>query len=763
MDIGETPTPSHLPRWLEARRRVGQALDRFGISEEAVLTGTAVLVGLFTGVGALVFIWLIARFGDGFSWLQDQLTQVHPWGAVLIPALGGLIAGPLIHAFAREAKGHGVPEVMQAIALRGGRIRPAVVVVKAVASAACISSGGSAGREGPIVQIGSALGSVIGQLSHLSDERIRNLVACGAAAGIAATFNAPIAGVVFALEVILDEFTTRYFATVVISAVTASIVSQSVLGENPAFAVPAYGLAHPVDLLIYAGLGMLAPLVAWLFVTTLYRAEDLFDDWRFPEWLKPGVGGVLVGVVGLQAPRALGAGFAGIEAALHNELAMLTMAGLLLAKLLATDFTLGSGNSGGVFAPALFMGAMLGGAFGDLVHRAFPAVTGPVGAYALVGMSAVFAGAAHAPMTAMLIVFEMSGDYNLILPLMLATGISTVLSQRLWRDSIYTLKLSRRGVHLERGRDADVMQGVTVDEVMTTDVDVVPLSMPLERLSSEFARTHHHGFPVVDEAGELVGVVSIQDLERELNVGGIEGKTVGDIATTEGVLVAYPDEPMWKALRRLGTRDVGRLPVVEGEGSRRLIGAVRRSDIVRAYNHAIVKRAHHQHRIETLRLGKLDDTAFEHIEVPPESPAVGKRVRDIHLPEECLVVSVRRGRKLHVAHGYTVLQAGDQVTVFAASESLPMVRQRFTGVQENIGEPARHAVRHRAFAVPPGAACVGQALREISLPADCIVVSIQRGDQTIVPHGDTLLQAGDLIEVFGLEEQLNDAQQYLTQ
>ncbi len=673
---------SHLPQWLRARPQFVRALARFRLSEEAVLTGTAVVVGLLTGLGALAFIWLIARFADLFGWLRDGLSQLHPWAVAAIPMLGGLVAGPLIHFFAREAKGHGVPEVMQAIALRGGRIRPAVVAVKGVASAACISSGGSAGREGPIVQIGSALGSVIGQLFHLSNERIRNLVACGAAAGIAATFNAPIAGVVFALEVILGEFTTRYFATVVISAVTASIVSQSVLGETPAFAVPAYGLAHPADLLIYAVLGLLAPLVGWLFVTTLYRSEDLFEKWRTREWVKPAVGGGLVGVVGLWAPEALGAGFAGIESALHNELGLWAMAGLLLAKVLATDLTLGSGNSGGVFAPALFMGAMLGGAFGDLVHGLLPSVTGPAGAYALVGMAAVFAGAAHAPMTAMLIVFEMSGDYRLILPLMLATGISTVLSQYLRRDSIYTLKLSRRGVHLERGRDVDVMQGVTVGEVMTTQVDVVPLSMSLVALAAEFGRTHHHGFPVVDEAGELAGVVTIQDLERALHAGsagGVETKTVADIATTQELLVAYPDEPMWKALRRMGTRDVGRLPVLPEEGSRQLVGVVRRADIVRAYNSAIITRAHHQHRVETLRLGKLDPTAFVQLEIPWDSPAAGRRVSDVGLPDECLVVSVRRGRRLQVGHGYTVLQPGDQVTVFSSQECVSQVSRCLTG------------------------------------------------------------------------------------
>jgi len=750
--------------WVQScHRRLAQQLGRFEVSEEVVLTGTAVLVGLLTGLGALTFIWLIARFGDGFGWLNDQLAHIHPWAIAVIPALGGLIAGPLIHAFAREAKGHGVPEVMQAITLRGGRIRPAVVVVKATASAACISSGGSAGREGPIVQIGAAIGSVTGQMFHLSAERIRNLVACGAAAGIAATFNAPIAGVIFALEVILDEFTTRYFATVVISAVTAAIVSQSVLGESPAFAVPTYSLAHPADLLFYTALGLLAPLGALAFVSTLYWAEDAFDNWRCPEWLKPAVGGVCVGIIGLAAPMALGAGFPGIEAALHNELALGAMAALVFAKIAATDFTLGSGNSGGVFAPALFMGAMLGGAFGGLVHRGFPDITGPVGAYALVGMSALFAAAAHAPMTAVLIVFEMSGDYRLILPLLLATGISAVVSQRIRRLSIYTLKLARRGIYLERGHDIDVMQGITVGEAMTTDFETASLNMPLEELEQVFARTHRHGFCVVDETDELAGVVSIRDLERALAEGPTGGKTVADIATTQGLLVAYPDEPMWKALRRLGTRDLSRLPVVEQEGSCRLVGVVRRRDIIRAYNHAIVKRAHHQHRAEALQLGKLDHAGFVQVEIPPTSPVVGQRVTQVRLPEECLIVSARRGRKLKIAHGYTVLQAGDQVTVIADDECAPLVRRLLIEGSTDSDSTVQAQARHRELTIPPGAACVGKPMRDLSLPPDCILVSIQRGSDVLIPHGDTVLQVGDVVGVFGLEEELSRAELYLAQ
>jgi CBS domain-containing protein len=282
----------------------------------------------------------------------------------------------------------------------------------------------------------------------------------------------------------------------------------------------------------------------------------------------------------------------------------------------------------------------------------------------------------------------MTGDYNIILPLMLTTVVTTLISRLLSRESIYTLKLTRRGIHLEQGQDVDVMQGVTVGEAMTTEVDDVPPEMPLVDLAQEFARTHHHGFPVVDGSGELVGVVGIRDLEQALSAGPIDNKTVMDIATTEGLLTACPEEPMWTALRRLGTRDVSRLPVVEQEGSRQLVGVIRRRDIIRAYNHAIVKRAHHQHQVEAMRLGKLDGASFVQIEIPPGAPAAGQRVGEIALPERCLVVSVRRGRKLHIAHGDTSLQAGDQVTVFANDECLHEVKERLAGkyIEDDEGE-----------------------------------------------------------------------------
>jgi CIC family chloride channel protein len=685
MQDGNDTEPNQRPLRHPLTHRVSAWLDRHQPPETGLLVGTAVLVGLGTGGGAVLFIYLLRELQQlavlTGGWLEASMGKV---GLVLVPVLGALIAGPLITFFAREAKGHGVPEVMQAIALRGGRIRPVVVVVKALASAACIGSGGSAGREGPIVQIGAALGSTIGQLFHLSDERIRNLVACGAASGIAAVFNAPIAGVIFSMEVILGEFTTRYFGTVVIAAVTSSIVSRAFLGDQPAFHIPAYNLISPLEIVLYTVLGVITASGAILFVRTLYWFEDRFDGWKFPDYLKPAVGGLLTGAVGLWFPQVLGSGLAPIESILASgQFVLWLLLALAIFKILSTSFTLGSGNSGGVFAPALYMGAMFGGAFGVVVHSLLPTMTATPGAYALVGMAALFAAAAHAPITAVLIVFEMSGDYRLILPLMFATVISTLLSEHWQRESIYTLKLVRRGIRLERGRDIDVMQGVLVGEAMTTQVDTVSADMDLATLQMTFTETHHHGFPVLDEKGELFGVVTLQDLSRAVEQGSLNERKVRDIAT-RSLLTVYPDDPMWVALKRLSTRDVGRLPVVDHRDPRHLLGLIRRSDIVRAYRVGISRRLDLQERADKLRLGKLTGTEFVEILVKPGSPLVGKQVRELPLPTDCLLTTARRDNRVILLHGNTKLQEGDRVVALADPDCAAKLVEIFEPSEEGL-------------------------------------------------------------------------------
>ena len=415
----------------------------------------SIAVGILTGLGSVGFIYLLTAVGrfarDGVG---TALEIFGPANLVLLPAIGGLMVGPLIERFAREAKGHGVPEVMTALASRGGRIRERVVMVKVLASSLTIGFGGAAGREGPMVQIGSTIGSAIGQWTQVSTGNLRTLVACGAAGGIAATFNAPIAGAIFAVEVLMGRIHTD-FLLVMLTSLSSCIVARSFLGNHPAFAVPAYELSSPAELPLYFLMGLLVGMAAIAYVRLLYRSEDLFRDWSFPEALKPAVGGLMVGLLIRFFPQVYGAGFPAIESALWVRFPWELLLGLFLAEMLANCATLGSGGSGGVFAPSLYMGAMLGGAYGVLAHSLFPAWTGGPGAYAMVGMAAFFAAGAKAPMTALIILFEMTNDYRIMLPLMAATVASTIVSHRLLPQSIYTLKLHRRGISFPRHDDGD--------------------------------------------------------------------------------------------------------------------------------------------------------------------------------------------------------------------------------------------------------------------------------------------------------------------
>ncbi len=641
---------------------------KFWASETAVMVTLAVLVGVGAGLGTIAFVRLIAFFhGLFFGHGARVLSFLGPAYVVLLPALGGLLVGPLVHFVAPEAKGHGVPEVLTAVHTRGGRIRPVVVLAKAIGSSITIGSGGSVGREGPIVQIGSALGSTIGQFFRLSERRVINLVASGAAGGIAATFNAPIAGVMFALEVILGDFGVQTFSTIVISAVTASVVARVALGDSPAFAVPAYTLRSPWELLLYLGLGLMAGLGALVFVKTLYFFEDVFDGWRLPPYLKPAVGGIGVGALGLLVPQVFGTGFEAIEEALTGRLGLSLLVILILAKILATSLTLGSGASGGVFAPALFIGAVLGGAYGEIAHLVFPNVAAPSGAYAMVGMAAVFAGAARAPITAILILFEMTRDYRIILPLMFATVVSTILAERLERESIYTLKLIRRGIDVRARKDENLMRTILVSEAMTplAELTTVTPNTSLIELARLFQQSSHHGFVVLNEDGELHGMVTLADLERALESGKADA-TVGDICT-ENVATVFPDETLEDALRHFGALDVGRIPVVDRQNPRRVVGVLRRVGIVSAYSHALVDRDQRRQRIARLRLEAATGAELVEIDLAVGDRAVGKRLKEIPLPGDCVIVAIQRGRRLVVPRGNTQLLAGDRVVVLAGA------------------------------------------------------------------------------------------------
>lgn len=641
-------------------------------SPELLLNSAALLVGVGTGFGAVLFIWLLKQVGLISQLLESWLPS--PAGLLIGMAGAGLIVGVMIDRWALEAKGHGVPEVMEAIALHSGRIRTRVAAVKVLASSLTIGFGGSAGREGPIVQVGSALGSTVGQRLKLSDDAMSTLVACGSAAGIAATFNAPIAGSLFALEVILGRFTVRHFGSVVLSSVAGSIVSRAFLTDQVAFRVPAYPLNHLGELPIYVVLSVLAAITAVLFIRSLYFVEHLFDEWAVPLPLKTITGMVATGAIALLLPNGeiLGSGIHLIGEAIAEDFAMPLgmMAALILLKLLATTATLGSGNSGGVFAPSLFMGAGLGGIVGTAAQQFWPTLVLNPGAYAIVGMAAVFSAAAQAPITAILIVFEMSNDYQLILPLMLATVLATLLAEQLFPDSIYSLKLARRGIRLQRGRDEDILAGITVGEAMQKE-DMVTLSdhLTLRDLSLQMSQSHQHGFPIVAEDGSLTGIVTLGDLEDAIQRELPQDTFAAAIGTPRAKLVTLKkDATIGEALQKMGRSQIGRIPIVAHDNPNQLVGLITRYDIVNAYNMGLNRRAELQHRTKQLQRKNIDGTEFVEVMITAVDAAHNQTIRDVAvtLPQDCVLVSIRRGKRLLIPHGDTRLLAGDKVTAFVA-------------------------------------------------------------------------------------------------
>jgi CIC family chloride channel protein len=522
--------PAHQPvgRWLRER--------------SSGLVVLAVLLGAGAGLGAVAFRWLITTFTHLFSGLADYSAaggQAHPWFPVLgpwflllAPVLAGLLYGPLVYRFAPEARGHGVPEVMYAVAERGGRIPAQVTVVKAVASAMCIDSGGSVGREGPIVQIGSALGSTVGRVTRLPESRLRVLVACGAAGGIAATFNAPMAGPFFAMELILRNFAVESFGAVVLASVTASVVGRAVLGNTPFLDLPPFTLRNPVEYLLFVVLGVLVGACGVLFTRVLYWIEDLCDwAWRGPEWLRPAVGGLVLGGLLLVLPQMYGVGYPVLQNAVEGRYVLGFLLLLLVGKIVATSLTIGIGGSGGVFAPSLFIGAMGGTAFGVVVHAWLPSLTASPGVYGLIGMGAAFAGAARAPITAVIILFELTGQYTIILPMLTAIVIATLTSKTLSRqDTIYTLKLRRRGVDIERSPGSRRLAETTVTAAMEALPEPLPEGTGLAEAAHALAVSGHGILPVVGVDGTYHGCVTARAVAEAVAADQQTAHSVAELA-----------------------------------------------------------------------------------------------------------------------------------------------------------------------------------------------------------------------------------------
>lgn len=553
----------------------------------------AIIIGVLSGYGAILFKfllksmqWLFYQHGEDFL---AYASEIPLWAKISMPAAGGLVVGLVVHFFASEAKGHGVPEVMQAIALREGLIRKRVAAAKIFASAVTIGSGGSVGREGPMVQIGASIGSSIGQIFKVPGKHMRTMIGCGAAAGIAATFNAPIAGVLFALEIIVGDWGMTSFSPVVLSSVTATAISRYYFGDFPAFVIPDYAVVSPWEYLMYPALGVASGLVALSFTRILYAFEDVFEAARFlPEWVKPAIGGAMLGCVVIFYPEAFGVGYGAMNLSLTNEMAFSVLFTLIWVKILASSLTLGSGGSGGIFAPSLFIGAMTGGAFGCLMNMVFPGITASPGAYALVGMGGVVAGTTYAPITAILIIFEMTGTYSIILPLMLTCITAVVLNSTISEASIYTIKLLRKGIDITGGRERNVLQRVLVKEYMSDQVVTVQEGATLESIIWTFKTENAPYLHMVNGDGVLSGIISFRDIRPVLHEEGLLNLLIAkDIATPDPATVKTEDT-LQKALDLITHKGVSQLPVVSADGT--LIGSLTESTINSAYGQELVRK-----------------------------------------------------------------------------------------------------------------------------------------------------------------------------
>lgn len=567
-------------------------------SDETQLILMAVVVGVLAALGYALLRTSLEQveayfFGPLHSLLGIDLGGWRRLAIVLLPVLGIVCLIPLMLLFPGDVGGYGLPRFLEIVNLRGGVIRARNIFITIIAPALTIGSGGSAGLEGPIAQLGGAIGSNVAQTFGVSGTKMRLMVASGVAAGIAAVFNAPMAGVMFAIEIVLlGDFEIHHFTPLVIAAGVATASARMVFGNELMFDVPAYRLVSYWELLLYAGLGVVVGVLAVLNIKIFYGIWDLFESSRLPRLARPVIGAALVGCIGIGFPQVMGGGYHHISEAMHGELPWLLMAVLPLFKMVATAITLGSGGAGGIFAPAMVIGTMIGGAYGAMVHALWPSATGPVGMYALVGLGAFLAAAAHAPLTAMFLLFEITNSHEIVLPILFASAIGTIIARLFYSESIDTEALSRKGVELKVGRELTAMNALTVDDVMHDDFTWVPESLDLHSLAQRFAVSPWIYFPVLDENERMVGIISLNDIRTVL----IEEElarlvVVADLMTRE-VITVHPDDTLNRAMEQFGRKDIEQMPVVSRKDQRRVFGMLKRQDVIRAYNEQILGRAH---------------------------------------------------------------------------------------------------------------------------------------------------------------------------
>ena len=558
----------------------------------------AIIVGLCGGAGAIIFretIFIIQKFFFGFI-LKSISYQYYDYNIsiILLPTIGGILVGLIATKIAIEAIGDGVPDVMGSIHIHGGKIRKRVGFTRIIASAITIGSGGSAGREGPIAQIGASFGSLVGQVGHLNERWRKILTASGLAAGLGATFNAPLGAAIFTMEVLFTEFEAISATSIILASVVGTTFSNAItkefltehsvieLGKNLTF-------NHPFELSFYLLLGLTLGFLSILWVKIFYKIEDFFDSLRIPLYIKTALGGLCVGVIGIFTLKEIpdggplgygimGVGYEGVNMALMGKLSLILLIILGIVKIIATSFTVGSGGSGGIFSPSLYIGAMFGGALGILFNYIAPDIAQVPETYALVGMGAFFAATANAPLTTIIMIPEMSKDYFLIPAMMMACITSYVINSLFMKDSIYTLKLAKKGVPIDIDH---VLSEIRVEDIMSKKVDSVSKDITVREFIDKMWREGHIGYPVVDNNKNLYGIVTFDDLHDVS-----PDDKISDICT-RNVLTVNPKDSVQIANKIILENDIGRLVVVDNKNPKRIVGIISKTDILRAYHKSL--------------------------------------------------------------------------------------------------------------------------------------------------------------------------------
>jgi len=588
--------------------RLKDILDRIGLDSDMKSIGKwfvfSIIIGVVAGLGSSVFYYMLEGSGrfflnylcgyypplpEGESNGAVITTSISPnWILGLMPAIGGLIAGVIIYKWAPEAAGHGTDAVIDSFHRLRGIIRKRVPIVKTIASAITIGSGGSAGREGPVAQIGAGFGSYMASILRLSDHDRRIMVIAGAGGGIGSMFRAPLGGALFATEVLYrePEFEFEGIIPAIISSIVAYSVFSSFFGWGVLFDTPVYLFRHPMELLFYAILAIFCVILGAFYVKVFYGVkEKIFDKLPVKNYLKPAIGGVVVGGIAMFYPQVLAMGYGWVQLAIYGKMAIGLMFILAIGKVFATSFTISSGGSGGVFAPALFIGAMLGGAFGQTAHLVFPDIISQPTAFVLVGMGAFFAGVANVPISSLIMVCEMTGSYGLLVPLMLSSSTAYLFSRK-W--NLYEKQVSCRVDSPAHLGDflVDILEGLKVRDALTNkrEMLLLPEKMSLREILMFVTEKPNSYFPVIDESGKMVGILSLDDIRQIMFEDGLSELVNARDMMTVDVITVTLDDDLHNAMRKFTMKNIEELPVVDEEDRRRILGMLSRRDVLTAYN-----------------------------------------------------------------------------------------------------------------------------------------------------------------------------------